>query len=333
MARLLQSLLLVLCLLATGASAEVLKAPPPGPVTVKVGLAILDFDKIDSSSSTYSTMAYLFQEWKDPRQAFPSKDPQEVREVSPSELWLPRLEIVNAVKYELLSPPVYEVRSDGTVFCKSHFSATLTSQMNLQRFPFDHQDLPLILQPALSRANLPLILEADTSKTALSPDAFHDEWKFGSLTAQISKSKADPSFPEAPCVVFKLHIDRNANFFGWKVILQMGVMVILSWVVLLLKPTEVEAALSVSVTLLLTLVAFGISVDNLIPRIGYRTWLDNYRLLCFFMIFLSALDTITMYLFHQWGYEDSLKRLRLISKIAFPTTFLGTLLILWLTLK
>lgn len=249
--------IVVLCLLATGASAEVLKAPPPGPVTVKVGLAI-HFDN-PLSSSTYF---HHLQEWKDPPPGLSlQQTPRRCQRSAPASSGCPG--------WKLSMPSITNCspRRSTSVqrrhgHCKSHFSATLTSQMNLKRFSITRTCRLSCSQPC--RGPIPLIWKPTPARLQsrrlplryliLAPS-----------TAQISKSKADPILPRGSIGGLQAPHRSQCQFLCMEGHLADG----RDGHPLVGRATPqadgVEAALSVSVTLLVCTVAFGISVTTRSP--------------------------------------------------------------------
>ena len=68
---------------------------------------------------------------------------------------------------------------------------------------------------------------------------------------------ADESITE---IRFTLSVARRFNFYIWKVFLPLLLMVILSWTVFWIDPTELSGQVQISVTTILTVIAFAFAI-------------------------------------------------------------------------
>ncbi len=328
--------LALLLLLSLAASAEPRRAwtlPEPGKaVEVKVGVTFLDIEKVDAATSTYTVMGYLFYEWKDPRLAFRQLEPDHFHVYRNDEIWTPNLEIVNAVDFHEMIPAEMLGHPDGTVLYKTHFVATLTTPLNLRQFPFDRQDLRFTVEP-FDHSSDHVKLVWDRAKTRVAPDAFLAEWELShALEAVPSLSVSDPSAPTFSRLTFDMEMKRRPSYYLWKIVLQLTLLVALSWLVFFMEPQEIQTGLAVSLTLLLTIIAFGITTDSVLPKVGYRTWLDNFCQLCFFMVFLTAIENVLSYhLKVVQGRVEGARRVRVAARLVFPLAFVVGLLLLSLS--
>jgi hypothetical protein len=57
---------------------------------------------------------------------------------------------------------------------------------------------------------------------------------------------------------------------------------------------DIAARSDVTLTLLLTVVAFKLLLSDTLPKVAYLTFLDKYTLFCFFAIFAIAVENAAM---------------------------------------
>ena len=107
----------------------------------------------------------------------------------------------------------------------------------------------------------------------------------------------------------------------WKVILPTMVFVLLTWTVFWMPVHEVQTALMVSITVLLTAVAFGNVTDALLPQLGYRTWLDLFQLGSFLFIVSTVVETITVYGFSKGGKMRRAEKVRTFLRVFYPVSY------------
>jgi hypothetical protein len=77
-------------------------------------------------------------------------------------------------------------------------------------------------------------------------------------------------------------------------------------------------------------VAFSYVVSGITPRISYLTLLDYFLLGSFFLVFLSSVENILVYLLYKRGAATgTLTRIDRWSLVLFPAAFLFFNLLLW----
>jgi hypothetical protein len=118
------------------------------------------------------------------------------------------------------------------------------------------------------------------------------------------------------------------HFFLFKMIFPTCLFVLLTWIVFWIKVEDLSTSLAVVITLMLTVVAFGIAIDSMIPRLGYRTWFDLFQACCFVSIFITGLECIVVYTVARRCSEGVAEKLRRLSRIVLPAFFLVAALVL-----
>jgi cadmium resistance protein CadD (predicted permease) len=77
-----------------------------------------------------------------------------------------------------------------------------------------------------------------------------------------------------------------------KVILPLILIVIMSWMVFWIDPSNAGPQISVAVTSMLTLIAYRFSVDSQLPRLPYMTRLDAFILYSSLLVFISLVQVV-----------------------------------------
>jgi hypothetical protein len=96
----------------------------------------------------------------------------------------------------------------------------------------------------------------------------------------------------------------------------------MSWTTFWISPADIGPQISVSVTAMLTLVAFRFSMTSMLPRLSMLTQLDWFVLYLTLLVFLSLLESV--YTTHLASSEQLEKALRVdrFSRWLFPALFL-----------
>ena len=75
---------------------------------------------------------------------------------------------------------------------------------------------------------------------------------------------------------FTINIARHFNFYIWKVFLPLLLMVVLSWTTFWIDPTELSSQVQISVTTILTVIAFAFAIQANLPKVPYLTFIDVF---------------------------------------------------------
>ena len=98
-------------------------------------------------------------------------------------------------------------------------------------------------------------------------------------------------------MVFSLAVERDKNFFKYKVIFPLILIVMMSWLVFWIDPSLAASQISISVTAMLTMIAYRFALSGMIPRLGFLTSLDYFVLASTLVVFLAMIEVVyTAYL-------------------------------------
>src|SRR5262249_2624426 len=117
------------------------------PVEVTVGLYVLDFARVTAREESFDLTGYFELSWRDPRlvgRAVGKPMPGGVRRVEAGQIWAPRVFFHKALEPPRFhDPPVVEVDAKGVVTSWAIVSGKFSAPLDLRRFPFDCQVLPV----------------------------------------------------------------------------------------------------------------------------------------------------------------------------------------------
>ena len=99
----------------------------------------------------------------------------------------------------------------------------------------------------------------------------------------------------------------------------------MSWAVFWIDPTQVSSQISVSVTAILTLIAYRFALGNLLPRISYLTRLDYLLLGSTILVFLALVEVTATSRLVVLGKESLARTLDKWARIVFPAAFVAVL--------
>jgi len=309
------------------ANDSILQSPPYHgvPLTLAIGLHIVNIASIDEVAEHFQMDAYLFEQWIDPRLAFtPSGPDDHERNYAPEQIWVPQLEMINAATPRERYDTSVRVAPDGTVKYAERCKVVLSSRFALRRFPFDRQALVIIIHPFLAdgpRIRFTLIDHAAWTASEFATYSSLAQWNLQAVEPKVGTAPTygGLTVPEAR---FSITVERRSSFYVWKVFLPLTLMVFLSWAVFWIEANDLSNQIQVAVTTILTVIAFAFAISATMPRLPYLTYIDAFFLECYIYVFLAVVELMTVHVTHRNERRRDLGvRIRAYSKWLIPASF------------
>ncbi|MHC4218800.1 MAG: hypothetical protein ACYSU7_10145, partial [Planctomycetota bacterium] len=126
---------------------------------------------------------------------------------------------------------------------------------------------------------------------------------------------------------YALEVRRAQAYFIWKIIVPLATIVFMSWAAFWMDPSQQGSRVSVSITSVLTLIAYRFLLGSLVPRISYLTRLDIFILGATILVFLGLVEIVVSGNLTARGSDLASRRLDRWSRVFFPVAF--ALIIAW----
>jgi hypothetical protein len=300
-------------------SAQGLKTIPPGnPIEVNVGAYLIDFDEINEGSLTYTISAYLTATWRDPRLVKGSAPDLDRASATIEQIWWPNLEFTNEHEPRDTTNSQITIEDDGRVKYEERFNAKLAAELDLRRFPFDEQTLPLWIE-SFRYDRSALVLTPLQGHDLVSPRAFLAEWNILGASQKLDIDEYNPDRRPYSRYNFEIRVRRNAGFYVWNIFLPLLLIAVIAWSVFWIAPEDIATRTGISITALLTAIAFSLVIGDSRPRVSYITFMDAVFLSAYVLIFLAAAGSVFGHvLIRRSGSPDRAERLSQICRWAFP---------------
>jgi hypothetical protein len=293
---------------------------------VNVGIYVIDIETIDNVHQHFVADFMLQVRWKDERLK------GEPKTVDIDEIWWPNIEVLNGRDLSTDLPHRAEIDSNGNVLYRQRFYGNMATQLDLKQFPFDTQKLPIkVLTLGHDSTQINIKFNANTSGNI---DKFsNSDWEiengYGMVglfkTRSLSKGQI-----ALPMVTFEFKAKRHVFYYVWKVIIPLMVIVMMSWAIFYIEPTQVAPQIGLAATSILTLIAFLFSLGKILPPIAYLTKIDFFvygSLALVFLAFAEAMITINL---AGKNKLHQAKRVDRISRWFFPITFILILVLVYI---
>lgn len=300
--------------------AEPLDAQEPPPhadsLPVQMGVLVVDLLQIDDVDQSFEAVVIVRLAWRDPRLASGTEG---TRSLPLEEVWSPRFVITNEIQTRTQFRDMVQVEPDGTVVYMQRFAGRYYSPLDLREFPFDTQVLQLrVTFPDFEPESLALV--PDLQYTGILGGASASQWSIG--TPEL---RSDPIEPLAnisrASILLTFEIERKPNYYIWKMIAPMVLIVFMSWTVFWISPENAGAQIGVATSSMLTLIAYRFILGNLLPRVAYLTELDLFIFGATLLVFLALLSVVLTNHLGRVQRHGTALRVDVAARWVFPCVF------------
>jgi hypothetical protein len=296
-----------------------------GPTPVTVDIFALDLDAIDGAAQSFDANVYAEARWKDPRLADP--DRQTSRTLPLDTVWNPRFQILNQQRTWRTLPRVVEVTPDGSVTQRGRAWGSFSQPLDLRKFPFDTQRISIILTTAGFEGDEVKLLPGTSSgiADALSiADWRLTDWK---ITTDVP-IPGPPDASDVDGIALVLTLERLKAYYWLKVIAPLILIVAMSWAVFWIDPKELGTKISITITAMLTLIAYRFAIGASLPPVSYLTKMDWFILLSTVLVYASLVAVIVTASLERRSRRELAKAVDQMSRWGFPLFFLGAWIVI-----
>ena len=307
--------------------ARMVRPGAPGPTKVSIGVWIADVFRIDSAEQTFAANLVVVISWRDPSLAH--SNPIAVR-YNLADIWHPNWLIANATtNLQATFPEIAEVAADGLVTYRQRLIGTFSQQLDLRRFPFDSATfrihfVALGQTPAELQfvANETAVAEGMPSGAGIDRHLTLQDWKITDVSTSALPYRDVPGFSMAGYAV-EFKATRLVQHYIAKVIIPLLLIVIMSWAAFWLHPTLGSTQVSISVTSMLTLIAYRSAVGAETPRLPYLTNLDAFILVSSVLVLLTLVEVVVTTTLVSRQQVDLARKIDHYCRYAFPAAYVA----------
>ena len=300
--------------------------PDPGsePAVVYVAMGLLDVDEISSSEQNFIANLYVRLQWTDPRLAHASETPI----ILPlTEVWHPHLLFVNQQKIWSSLPEEVAVSSKGVVTYSQRVWGPFSQPMDVREFPFDHQTFEMRLASSRYRPNELSFKKHPDWMSLVADELSLPDWDIISYQLDFSTYKPTSWGGESASVAFEFRAERYVRHYMLKVVLPLILIVMMSWIVFWIDPSQSGVQIGVATTSMLTLIAYRFSLVDELPPVPYLTKMDYLVVASTMLVFVALLQAVVTSGIHAMGKTHRAESIDRICRFVFPAAF-GVILLL-----
>ncbi|NTW69066.1 MAG: hypothetical protein HGB23_04375 [Chlorobiaceae bacterium] len=284
--------------------------PAPGAQKVTVGIYGINVYNLDLKASTYSITAYMWLRWKGDVDPVASLD------------FTNLVQDASLTKKKLLDTP--KVLSNGENYQIIRLDGVFFQPFNLSSYPLDKQALSLFVENSTETYEQCYYVP-DGSSSGYDGGLKVPGWKVTGLDASSYIHDYGTDFGEKGIasaskyagLKISLNLERYINFFIWKLMLPLLIILMSNWLSLLLNPTLFEVRVAMPATALLTIVFLQQSALDAIPGCSSLVLMDKIYLLAYLSVGLTLIQIIIINSKLDRESPASVLRMIKIDKISF----------------
>jgi len=327
MKRFIKNILLVLILLfVTGLlfsqEVDAVNKSKDNPTEVAVSFLILDIIKIDDFNKEMSVDIGIKMEWKDKSLAGKK---QTILLENNNAVWRPELQFLNSIN---LTPKIKEalvVTEDGSVSFIQRFVGEVSISADFSDFPMDDHDFNI----KVVGINIDSLIFINNQPPSFKmPELTQAEWDISDY--QLTIVPFDTQIRLLPGFEFQMHFKRKVQYYFWKTIFPLTLVIFMSWTVFWVHPSQLAAQIAITVTSMLTLVTFQFVLSTILPPLSYLTKMDVFVLGANLIIFFALIEAVFSSYHFQRDHQRIAEKADKWSRVVFPLLLLLILVLVWL---
>ena len=171
--------------------------------------------------------------------------------------------------------------------------ANLNSPVDLKKFPFDEQEMLIILEDKRQTTES-LQYVVDNEQSGIDPAVIFVGWNINNWTTEV-KEHYYPIYDETYSqYLFSIPISRSPINSIIKTFLPICFIILVMLSSFILDPDKIPTRLAMVGSALVASVMFHVSLANQIPPVGYLTFIDKFMVLTYFVILISFIFNVTL---------------------------------------
>jgi hypothetical protein len=297
------------------------------PTRVEVSFYLIDLSAVNGATQSFDADVVVGAKWRDLRLADTYAEPTMV---PATDLWSPRLAVVNRRSIDRTLPEELRVFPDGTVTYVQRFIGTFSAEMNLREFPLDRQRFYVQVVGGSTSASIEFVPGTGENLSGQSPRFTISDWRVGTSRIEPAPLALNSAGLGLAGIAVVVEAERELRYYVVQVVVPLMMIVTMAWTVFWIDPSVVPTRLGVVVTTMLTLIAYRFALSNLLPRLSYLTRLDWFMLGSTSLILATLLTMAAAARLQSHGKDETVAKLDRWGRVTFAVAALVVWTVPWL---
>lgn len=287
------------------------------PTEVHIRVVIVDIDEINDADQTFTANVYYGLKWTDKRLAHSNG---ESINVPIANIWHPVIKILNQQKVWTSFPETVSISNKGEVLYIQRVWGQFSQPLNLRKFPLDSQEFTITFSTINQRSD-EVVLKVDSMSSVTRTPSIAD-WKIISESIDDIPVQVTNTMETLVTLNIRFVAKRYFGFHMMSTIFPLVLIVMMSWTIFWLPPSELGGRVGISITSMLTVMAYRFMISSKLPTISYLTRMDHFIFFSTMFIFMTLVISILSYNLHKDEAENP-EIIDFYCKRAFPFVFVS----------
>lgn len=186
--------------------------------------------------------------------------------------------------------------------------ANLNSPVDLKKFPFDNQNMQIIIEDKESTTD-DLVYAANNQESGIDNSIIFPGWNLVGWTAEVKEHDYEVYGEKYSQYVFSIGISRIKLNSFIKTFLPMIFIILVALCSFVLDPDKITTRIGMVGSALAASVMFHVSISNQIPPVGYLTFADKFMGLTYFVLLLSFMLNVFLLEMHEKKKIDVVEKI------------------------
>lgn len=262
-----------------------LEKPVTGSNNVTIGIYGINICDLDLNSNTYHLSAYVWMKWNG------NSDPTKSLE------FVNMVENSGAIKKILLDSPT--ILKNGEKYQIMRIEGSFFQPFDLKNYPLDQQELSLYIENS-GQTYDKVDYFSETESTGYDSNMIIPGWHLKGVNVKsyihdyktAFGEKGNSNASKYSSLKYSFQLQRDTNFFLWKLFAPLIIVLMTNWLALLLKPTFLEVRIAMTTTALLTIIFMQQTALDAIPQCSTLMFIDKVYLLAYLFVLITLLQII-----------------------------------------
>ena len=221
-----------------------------------------------------------------------------------------------------------DIFSDGTIETRLRDTAKFKSnEFNFGKFPFDTQIISFELWSEFPSTMISLAPSKSMQNYSDSLYDFEGEdgivipaWELKNVKFDTYEYVEEDGFPYKGFRLF-LEVKRLSSYYIYKVIIPILLILSISWSVFWIDRSQLESKVNITMVALLSLIAYNLIMDEVIPKLDYLTFMDAFILLSY--LYTGAATILCVYSYYRYRkYRRKINLVDYYAKFVGPISYI-----------
>jgi hypothetical protein len=300
---------------------------PPGTPTL-VGLAVMfqDVSAVNDVDQTVSADLGLVERWRDPRLEDASRGEGSVDcTASMKPFWMPAVEPENLRARQRFYDDRFLVNASGIVMMVRRLLVVVAQPMDFKEFPLDRHIWKFTVWPAYSNSSELLFHALRWTSGPEEPTI--QGWRVGVPNAHTTVTSRGNRLGVFARFDAAVELRRMPQYYAWKLGLPLLLIGLMSYLVYFIPPAMVAQQIALGMTGILTAVAYLLSLNSSLPKIGYITRADRLFIGVIILAFLGLVKGVLTAALQAGGRAPLVNRVDQLGRWFYPAAMTAVVIV------